>query len=625
MARRDRRDGDEADAVGLEFSIDATGIVLRVEEQDRPRSVDLPSLAAGAAIRDLIHPQERDFFDMTRRWVLGEPGRQAQIGLRLQQTGDDFACVRARLTGDPAGVITVALGVGEKTGAHAAQEQLLRVLENAPQGVLVRTAEGQILYVNPALPAMMGYAREELLATGNISRHLHPDDRPLVNARAIARAANQDVPAQYEFRFLHRDGSTLWIDCLAAHAVWNGVPVSLSWLTNITARKRVEEALRRSERLFVKIFQESPDILTLTTVADGRYVDVNETFLKLSGRPRSEVIGRSSLELGIWSDPGVRSRLMEKLQRDGTVREVVAFDFGVDGEARDYSVSGEIVQFEGQDLLLMVSHDITEQRRQEERRWRSQKLEALGTLAGGIAHDLNNTLVPVLSLTKITAKRLPEGSRERQNLMIVLKASERARDLVKQILAFSRKEECQEKTVLDPVAMLDEAMDMLRASLPATIGIDLRVEPVPRLLGDAGQLQQVIINLVTNAAQAIGAAMGTVTIGLGTASPKPGVAPSHGRDWHEWICLSVADTGCGMDEATLRRAFEPFFTTKAVGEGTGLGLSVVHGIVNAHGGQVDVTSTAGKGTKFTLYFPALSEADASLPAHTAIPSSWSLP
>ena len=504
-----------------------------------------------------------------------------------------------------------------RSGDGDGQAELRRVLDNAPQGVLVRTAEGRILYVNPALAEMLGYSREEFLATESMSRHLHPEDLPLVTARAHARVANQAAPAHYEFRLLHRDGAVLWAETSAVHAVWEDAPVSLSWITNITARKRAEEAFRRSERLFVKIFQESPDVVTLTTVADGRYIDVNETFLRLSGRHRSDVIGRSSLELGIWSDPGLRARLIERLRRDGTFREVAALAVAPGGEARDYSVSGEIVQVEDQELLLVVAHDITEQRRQEEQRWRSQKLEALGTLAGGIAHDLNNTLVPVLSLTKLTLKRLPEGSRERQNLTTVLEASERARDLVKQIVAFSRQEDNKEKTVLDPAAVLQTAVDMLRASLPTTISIELRLEPVPRLLGDAGQLQQVIINLVTNAAQAIDAAMGSVTIELGTTSEGPrGVSPG-GQDPREWIHISVSDTGCGMDEATLRRVFEPFFTTKGVGLGTGLGLSVVHGIVSAHGGHIDVTSAPGKGSKFTLYFPALSATEATLPTEVA--------
>jgi PAS domain S-box-containing protein len=603
-------DDDEAEAIALHVLIDAGGKILEVRGPDAVAQGVPAGLVTGAPIIELIHPEDRDFFEAALRWALAGASQPAHLHIRLQQGGPAPEAVRARLRPHRPGTAQIALSFERTLLVRAAQAQLRRVLDDAPQGVLVRTAEGRILYVNPALAEMLGYAREEFLATENMTRHIHPEDRPLVTARAHARAANEAAPAQYEFRLLHRDGAVLSAETSAVHAIWDGTPVSISWITNITARKRAEEALRRSEGLFVKIFQESPDIVTLSTVTDGRYVDVNETFLRLSGRRRSDVIGRTSLELGIWSDPALRARLIERLRRDGTFREVAALAVTPGGEARDYSVSGEIVQFEDQELLLVVSHDITEQRRQEELRWRSQKLEALGTLAGGIAHDLNNTLVPVLSLTKLTLKRLAEGSRERQNLSIVLEASERARDLVKQIVAFSRQDEHAEKTVLDPAAVLQTATDMLRASLPATISMELRVEPVPRLLGDAGQLQQVVINLVSNAAQAIGAAMGTVTIALGTPSERPRGVASDGQDLGEWIYLSVSDTGCGMDEATQRRIFEPFFTTKGVGLGTGLGLSVVHGIVGAHGGHIEVSSVSGKGSTFTLYFPALRATDA---------------
>jgi PAS domain S-box-containing protein len=373
-------------------------------------------------------------------------------------------------------------------------------------------------------------------------------------------------------------------------------------LISLKAQERAEEAARRSERLFVKVFQASPDVVTLTTVSEGRYVDVNEAFLRLTKRERAQVIGHTSLEFdSLRSDLELRGRLIEGLRRDNVAHESLSLPFSDSGEAREYSVSAEIFRFEDQELLLTAYRDITEQRQLQEQSWRSQKLEALGTLAGGIAHDLNNTLVPVLALSKLTAKRLPEGSQERQNLMTVVTASERARDLVKQILAFSRVEN-GERTIVDMVVALHEAMNMLRASVPATIRIDSTIEPVQRLSANVGQLHQIITNLVTNAAQAIGTSTGTISVKLDSASPD-----EHGRG--KWIHLSIADTGAGMDAATLQRIFEPFFTTKGVGEGTGLGLSVVHGIVTSLGGRIDVSSVPGHGSKFNLYFPAVGDED----------------
>jgi signal transduction histidine kinase len=258
---------------------------------------------------------------------------------------------------------------------------------------------------------------------------------------------------------------------------------------------------------------------------------------------------------------------------------------------------------------VVVGADITEikeaearAREAERQLHHSQKLEALGTLAGGIAHDLNNTLVPVLALTKLTLGRLAPESRERANLQTVLQASYRARDLVKQILAFSRKE-ALEPAIFDLSVVGAETLAMLRASIPSTITLNYDAKQAAWLLGDAGQLQQVIVNLVANAAQAVGAGAGTITLTIAVAPDPAG----------DEIVMTVEDTGCGMDDATLRRIFEPFFTTKGVNEGTGLGLSIVYGIITAHKGRIDATSDVGRGTRLTIHLPGAKMAVAPVP------------
>jgi PAS domain S-box-containing protein len=234
----------------------------------------------------------------------------------------------------------------------------------------------------------------------------------------------------------------------------------------------------------------------------------------------------------------------------------------------------------------------SERRALERQVQHSQRLESLGTLAGGVAHEINNALVPVIALTKMVAEKVPEGSRERRNLALVLRGAERSRDLVKQILAFSRKEaEDRPLESVDLGAVLAEVLQLMRATLPERIIVQTEIEPVPAVLGDPCQLHQAIINLMTNAAQAIGAASGRIMVGL---RPDPDGIHLH---------LSVSDSGCGMNEGTLARIFDPFFTTKPVGEGTGLGLSVVHGIIRDHGGRIDVTSSVGQGACFDLVLP----------------------
>ena len=244
----------------------------------------------------------------------------------------------------------------------------------------------------------------------------------------------------------------------------------------------------------------------------------------------------------------------------------------------------------------------------------SQRLEALGTLAGGVAHDLNNTLVPIVALSKVALEELPENTPVRADIETVIRASERARDLVKKILAFSRKQDLVQQEV-DLALVTREALQMLRASLPATIEIVEQIGEVPTLFGDAGELHQVVVNLVTNAAQAIGSKIGSITVSLWPSDETQ--ASSHVGGNRPSANLSVADTGCGMDEVTRDRVFEPFFTTKGVGRGTGLGLSVVHGIVTGHGGKITVRSTPGEGTEFTLSFPALDQHQTRVQAEAA--------
>lgn len=277
-----------------------------------------------------------------------------------------------------------------------------------------------------------------------------------------------------------------------------------------------------------------------------------------------------------------------------------------DGEERLIHNENEIVlDRQGRPVRIVSTlQDVTAQRAAEQRArelerlfLHSQKLEALGTMAGGLAHELNNILAPVLSLAKVALEEFPPGSAARCDLEMVVVASQRARDLVRRILAFGRKQPL-EKRVVDPTTTARQALLMLRATLPATIDLVERFDPVPPVHADPDQLQQVIVNLVTNAAQAIGERYGRIVVGL---SPRGAAA-------ERWVCLSVADDGCGMDETVARRAFEPFFTTRDAERGSGLGLSVVDGIVSSHGGRIELQSTPGQGAEFIVLLPALERA-----------------
>jgi signal transduction histidine kinase len=253
--------------------------------------------------------------------------------------------------------------------------------------------------------------------------------------------------------------------------------------------------------------------------------------------------------------------------------------------------------------IVSTLQDVTAQRAAEERARElerllihAQKLEALGTMAGGLAHELNNVLAPVLSLATVALEDFPMDSAVRKDLELVVTASRRARDLVRKVLAFGRKQPL-EKRLIDMGAIVRQALRMMRATLPASIELIERLEPVDAIEADADQLQQVIVNLISNAAEAIGDRIGHIVVSLANA---PVTAPQAARA----VRLVVGDDGCGMEAAVAQRAFEPFFTTRESHRGSGLGLSVVHGIVAGHGGRIEVRTAPGEGSEFSITLPA---------------------
>ncbi len=231
-------------------------------------------------------------------------------------------------------------------------------------------------------------------------------------------------------------------------------------------------------------------------------------------------------------------------------------------------------------------------------------MEAIGTLAGGIAHDFNNILTPILGYTDMIIDDVPEDSRIRADMEKVIKAANRAKDLVQQILTFSRQVE-QERKPVKIHLVVKEALKLLRATLPTTIEIRQNIDTgCGAVLADPTQIHQVLINLCTNAYHAMRESGGVIEVSLGMVEISTELAMNY-PNLHEgtYVRLTVSDTGHGMDRGTIERVFEPFFTTKGVGAGTGLGLSVVHGIVVSHGGEITIESELGKGTRFHVHLP----------------------
>jgi PAS domain S-box-containing protein len=374
-----------------------------------------------------------------------------------------------------------------------------------------------------------------------------------------------------------------------------------------TVRMRREKERSRNERklLATIVEQESDGVLTFDTAGTIQYV--NPAFEAISGYGREELVGRNVQNIEkngpirsffqVMTDAlnlGSRFERLVNRRNDGTLYDI---------EAKISPVCGP----SGTTAYVAVVRDLTYEVQLERQLCQAQKMEAVATLAGGIAHDFNNILAAVITNTEMALDDAPEGTPLREHLAIVLKAGFRAKSLVRQILTLSYQKE-QERQPVRIELIVRECLKLLRASLPTTIDIPVhRSACVGLVHADTSQIHQVIMNLCTNAADAMQERGGRLDISLTEAeltADDPMQLPP-GR----YVCLTVTDTGHGMERKTIERIFDPFFTTKEPGRGTGLGLSVVHAIVRSHGGAISVSSEPGKGTAFRVFLPRI-EAEA---------------
>jgi PAS domain S-box-containing protein len=394
----------------------------------------------------------------------------------------------------------------------------------------------------------------------------------------------------------------------------------------IAQRLEKEAALRASEDRFLKVFRTTPELLLIVRNADEKIVDVNPAFEKLSGYDRSEAIGKTTVDLGVYVNPQSRREIISQFREGKPVANVSVNTRRKTGEPLWLLASMEWIEWNGEKCWLCVARNVTEQKRAEEQqhqlelaRLQSQKMEALGTMAGGIAHDFNNILAAILGnaeLAKLEVQAASSGISEM--LTGIESAAIRGRNLVSQIQAFTRKQrQNRQSMTLDET--VEESARLLRAIAPASITIETKIHPgCPPAFVDADSILQSLINLGTNGCHAMENRPGKLTIALepitvnGT-TPNPELLPG------DYLRLTVSDQGDGMEEQTVRRIFDPFFTTKAPGKGTGLGLAITHNIVTSHGGVILVDSAPGAGSKFSIYLPASTPSAATQTARSTNP------
>ncbi|MGA8766669.1 MAG: ATP-binding protein, partial [Candidatus Acidiferrales bacterium] len=391
---------------------------------------------------------------------------------------------------------------------------------------------------------------------------------------------------------------------------------------DISERKKSEQQLRQSEERFYKAFNASPEPITIATASEGLYVDVNESFLRLTGHRREEVIGRTSLELKFWGRPEDRATLVDVLKKQGRVRDLEITFLTKSGQQRTGLDSAQIIEVGGQECIIAFFKDITEQRLLEVQLRQAQKMEAVGQLSGGIAHDFNNLLGVILGYSDILEMQLDPNGKLYKSAEQIKKAGQRAASLTRQLLAFSR-QQVLEPTVLGLNTIVVDTEKMLRRLIGENIELRVVLDPeLGRARADQGQIEQIIVNLAVNARDAMPRG-GILTIETANIEADDSYVREHPpMSAGSFILLSVTDTGVGMDRETQAHIFEPFFTTKERGKGTGLGLATVYGVVKQSDGFVWVHSEPGQGTAFEILLPRVEESVRTVFQDTRSGGSW---
>ncbi len=463
-------------------------------------------------------------------------------------------------------------------------------------------------YVSKGSLALTGYTSDMFTGSSpqvTYASIIHPDFRDSVWHK-IQGKINEGTSFELEYKILHRNGSERW--------VWErgqmvdqkeeGLRYLEGFVTDITVKKIQESEL---SRLALAIDQAEESIMI--TCDKGQIQYVNPAFEKITGYTGQEVMGKNPRILKSGAQDDIFYKKFWQTLESGLTWRGRFENRKKNGEQFFHEGSVSPVRDEDGKVINYVSvmTDITEDLNLEAQLSQAQRMEAIGSLAGGIAHDFNNILFPVVGLSEMLLEDLHEDSELRSNVKEILNASLRAKDLVQQILSFSRQQKIEPQAIkVQTVAK--EVLKLVRASLPTTIKMrmDIRNDCLP-VLADPTKIHQVIMNLVTNAFHAMEDTGGELSISV--VMKKLEDLESIGLNsvkGDNFVCLTVSDTGQGMDEQTVKKIFQPYYTTKPKGKGTGLGLSVVHGIIEDHNGCINVDSQIGQGTCFEICLPCLS-------------------
>jgi PAS domain S-box-containing protein len=505
--------------------------------------------------------------------------------------------------------------IAERKRMEERLSQLGSIIESSSDAIIIHSLDGTMVSWNTGAETIYGYSASEALGKPSdllIAHDAQTDELPEV----LTVAERGETVQVYEAVHVRKDGRRIDVSTAVSPVKdAEGTIVGMAAITrDISERKKAEER-------FYKAFDANPAPITIATLSEGRYIDVNESFLRITGCRREDVIGRTSLEMKFWESAEDRAGLVKALRETGSVRDVEITFVTKSGEQRTGSNSAEIIEIGGEKCVIAIFRDLTEQKVLEDKLRKAHRMEAIGQLSGGIAHDFNNLLTVMIGHSELLEERLARSDSSYRSAEEIKKAGTHAASLTRQLLAYTRQQVLAPE-VLDLNAVIADLEKMLRRLIGEDIDFNTQLAAdLSCIKADPGQIQQVIMNLVVNARDAMPDG-GKLFVRTAHADMDEEVARRClAESPYDYVLLQISDTGIGMDAETQAHIFEPFFTTKEVGKGTGLGLSTVYGVVKQSGGYVWVDSQPGRGTTFSIYLPKTAEVPAPRKSGSTLPES----